>query len=261
MFHSKSLHSPKLFSIGLLLLIILALSFAASAQTQRSPSDVVREFYKAMHERRFKDAWSLTVYRPAVENLTAEEMEDLRPVFEAQAAEVPAQIQIDTENISGNTAQVFVQIPATDSTPQITSKPADLILVNGAWIVGTEAEQANVKKAGSRYFLDALIDLNQGSIEDLLKRLIAVQALYAQTHNGTFGELKDLLNASLISADMIDPKSSGYNFHIVVPAGGKTFIANAEPTRYGHTGKLSYWMDQTGAIKNADNGGKPLKTP
>src|SRR5437870_9672791 len=119
MFHSKSLHSPKLFSIGLLLLIIFGSSFAVSAQTQRSPSDVVRDFYKAMHERRFKDAWSLTVYKPAVEGLTPEEMEDLRPIFEAQASQVPEQIQIDTERISGNTAQVFVQVPAIDSTPQV----------------------------------------------------------------------------------------------------------------------------------------------
>lgn len=243
------------------IVIILSL-FALSlvdAQTQRSPSDVVRDFYKAMYERRFKDAWSLTVYKPAVEKLTAEEMEDLRPIFEGQAAEVPSQIQIDTEKIAGNTAQVFVQIPATDATPQITSKPADLILVNGAWVIGTEAEAAKVKEKGSRYFLDALIDLNQGSTEDLLKRLIAVQALYAQTHNGAFGETKDLINAALISPETVDPKSSGYNFHIVVPAGGKTFVVSAEPARYGHTGKLSYWMDQTGAIKTADNGGKPFQ--
>ena len=258
MFHFKSLRAPKQFSIALLLIFLASLS-SANAQTQRGPSDVVRDFYKAMHERRFKDAWSMTVYKPAVENLTAEEMEDLRPIFEGQAAEVPAQIQIDTEKISGNTAQVFVQIPLADATPQITSKPADLILVNGAWIIGTEAEQANVKKAGARYFLDALIDLNQSSTEDLLKRLIAVETLYAQTHNGAFGELKDLINASLISPDTVDPKSSGYNFHVVVPAGGKTFVVTAEPTRYGHTGKLSYWMDQTGAIKSADNGGKPIQ--
>jgi hypothetical protein len=259
MFHSRSLRSYKHFAIALLLVIVFVSPFAANAQTQRSPSDVVRDFYKAIHERRFKEAWSMTVYKPAVENLTAEEMEDLRPIFEAQAAEVPAQIQIDTEKIAGNTAQVFVQIPAADATPQITSKPADLILVSGAWIIGTEAEQAKVKEKGARYFLDALIDLNQGSTEDLLKRLIAVEALYAQTHNGAFGELKDLTNASLISPDTVDPKASGYTFHIVVPAGAKTFVASAEPTRYGHTGRLSYWMDQTGAIKSADNGGKPVQ--
>lgn len=234
-------------------------STGVGAQTQKSPSDVVREFYKAMYQRRFKDAWSLTVYKPAVENLTGEELEDLRPIFEAQAAEVPAQIQIDTEKIAGNVAQVFVQIPATDATPQVVSKPADLILINGAWVIGTQEEQAKVKEKGARYFLDALIDLNQGSTEDLLKRLIAVQAFYAQTHNGAFGEMKDLISATLISPDTVDPKTSGYNFHLVVPAGGKTFVVTAEPSRYGHTGKLSYWMDQTGAIKSADNGGKPVQ--
>ena len=57
-----------------------------SAQaTQRTPSDVVRDFYKAMREHRFKDAWSMTIYKQAVEGLTAEEMEDLRPTFEEQA--------------------------------------------------------------------------------------------------------------------------------------------------------------------------------
>jgi hypothetical protein len=253
------LHSRSLRHFVLALMTLALSSMSAGAQTQKSPSDVVRAFYKAMYERRFKDAWSMTVYKPAVEKLTADEMEDLRPIFEAQAAEVPAQIQIDTEKIAGNTAQVFVQMPATEATPQITSKPADLILVDGVWIIGTEAEQAKVKEKGARYFLDALIDLNQGGMEDLLKRLIAVQALYAQTHNGAFGEIKDLLTATLISPDMVDPKGSGYNFHIAVPPGGKTFVASAEPARYGHTGKLSYWMDQTGAIKSADNGGKPLQ--
>jgi len=42
---------------------------AAASPTQRTPSDVVREFYKAMHEHRFKEAWALTIYKPAVEGL------------------------------------------------------------------------------------------------------------------------------------------------------------------------------------------------
>lgn len=258
MLYPRLLRSHNSFSIALLLLVLVASSVAANAQTQRSPSDVVRDFYKAMREHRFKDAWAMTVYKSAVEGLTAEQMDDLRPIFEQQASEIPEQVQIDTEKVFGNTAQVFVQLPATESTPQVISKPADLILSDGVWIIGTEAEQATVKKAGPRYFLDALIDLNQGGMEDLLKRLIAVEALYAQTHNGAFGEVKDLINGGLISSDMVEPKSSGYNFRIVVAPGGKTFVASAEPSRYGHTAKLSYWMDQTGAIKNADNGGKPL---
>jgi hypothetical protein len=46
---------------------------------------------------------------------------------------------------------------------------------------------------------------------------------------------------------------------ITVSGDKKSYTATAEPTRYGHTGKLSYWMDQSGAIKQADNGGKPLQ--
>jgi hypothetical protein len=238
------------------LLLLSAFSSNLRAQSPHGPSDVVREFYKAMREHRFKDAWSVTIYRPAVESLSADEMEDLRPFFEAQAAPVPTEIQIDTERISGNTAQVFIQLPPSDASPQITSKPVDLINVGGVWLIGTEAEQANVKKAGSRYFLDAMIDINQENVADVLKRLIGMEAVFAQGHGGAFGEVKALVDGGLMSDDMFDPKSSGYNFHLTV--NGKTFTAAAEPARYGRTGKLSFWMDQTGAIKSADNGGKPV---
>lgn len=238
------------------LLLLSALSSNLYAQAQHSPSDVVREFYKAMHEHRFKDAWAITVYKPAVDGLSADEFEDLRPFFEAQAAPVPAEIKIDTEKISGNTAQVFVQLPASDASPQITSKPVDLLNVGGVWLIGTEAEAVNVKKAGNRYFLDAMIDINQDNMADVLKRLIGMEAVFAQAHGGAFGEVKALVEAGLMSDEMFEPKTSGYNFHLAV--NGKTFIATAEPAHYGRTGKLSFWMDQTGAIKSADNGGKAI---
>src|SRR5215467_6447098 len=105
------------------LLLFSALSANLYPQAQHSPSDVVREFYKAMREHRFKDAWAMTVYKRPVDSLSHDEMKDLQPFFEAQSAPVPAQIQIDSEKISGNTAQVFVQLPPSDASPQITSKP------------------------------------------------------------------------------------------------------------------------------------------
>src|SRR5213083_2134452 len=108
------------------IILLLAAAAAAQGQTQKSPSDVVREFYKAMREHRFKDAWSMSVYKPAIEGLTADEMEDLRPFFESQAAPIPEQLQIDGEKISGNTAQIFVRLPPSDTSPQVTSKPVDL---------------------------------------------------------------------------------------------------------------------------------------
>src|SRR5712692_1013060 len=95
------------------------------AQTQRTPSDVVREFYKAMHERRFKEAWALTIYKPAVDGLNAQEMEDLRPDFEEKAAAIPDQVEISGEQISGDIATVFVKVPVSESTPQNVSQPVN----------------------------------------------------------------------------------------------------------------------------------------
>src|SRR6267378_4518907 len=218
-----------------------ACAHGVSAQsTQRTPSDVVREFYKAMREHRFKDAWSMTIYKPAVEGLTAEEMEDLRSTFEEQAAHIPEQVEITGEQIEGNAAKVFVKLPAADSTPQVTSQPVTLINSGGAWIVGDEANQAIVNKAGRRYFLDAVIDVNQNAIEDFLKNLVGLEAIYALAHDGAFGDLKALVGAGLMSDDVVDPKSTGYSFRLTIATDSKSFVAGAEPTRYGHTGKLSF---------------------
>ncbi|MFN2576073.1 MAG: hypothetical protein ABR607_00110 [Pyrinomonadaceae bacterium] len=246
-------------SIAALAVLLLTSSFPARAQTQRSPSGVVREFYKAMREHRFKDAWAMTIYKPAVEDLSAEELEDLRADFEQKAAQVPAEIEVTGEQIQGNTATVFVRVPVTESTPQVTSEPVNLISSGGVWIIGDEANQAIVKKGGRRFFLDALIEQHQSDVEDLLKRLIAVQIVYAAQHNGALGDLQALIAADLIVRESADPKAIGYHFHIAIAPDGKSYVASAEPARYGHTGKLSFWMDQTGAIKSADNNGKPVQ--
>ncbi len=257
MFHFRFHRSRDFWSIAVLVIVLLSCAAGLVAQNQRTPSDVVREFYKAMREHRFKEAWALTIYKPAVDGLTAEEMEDLRPDFEEKAAAIPDPVEISGEQISGDMATVFVKVPISDSTPQSTSQPVTLIKSGGAWIIGDEANQAIVKKAGRRFFLDALIIQHHSDIEDLLKRVIAVQVVYAQQH-ATFGDLAALIGAGLVPTAAGDPKELGYNFRITVGKDGKTYVAGAEPTRYGHTGKLSYWMDQTGTIKSADNGGKPM---
>jgi hypothetical protein len=257
MWHSSFRRIHSFLVIGLLGTLLFGATNNTFAQTQRTPSDVVREFYKAMRERRFKDAWSLTIYKPAVDGLSAADMEDLRQDFEEKAAVIPESVEITSEQIDGGTATVFVKVPISDSTPQNISQPLYLIKSGGDWIIGDEANQAIVKKAGRRFFLDALITQHHSDIEDLLKRVIAVQIVYAQQHGG-FGDLTALINAGLVPKVAGDPKELGYNFRVNVGPDGKTYVAGAEPVRYGHSGKLSYWMDQTGTIKSLDNGGKPL---
>ena len=234
--------------------------FAGSQNTTpRAPSDVVREFYKAMREHRFREAFTLTIYKSAIEGLSADEMEDLRPGFEEKAAQIPANIEVVSEQINGNMAIVLVRVPVAESTPQVTSEPVNLINSDGAWIIGTENDLAEVKKAGHRYFLDGVITEHEGDVEDLLKRIVVLEGIYSQQHSGSYAELPALVRAGMLSADAVDPKLSGYNFHITLGKDSKSYVAGAEPVRHGHTGKLSFWMDQTGLIKSADNGGKPLK--
>jgi hypothetical protein len=258
MLHHRKTRFHNLLLTFLLLTFGLAGPVAGQGQAQRGPSDVVREFYKAMREHRFKEAWALTIYKSAVEGLSAEEMEDLRPDFEQKAAAVPPQIEITGERIQGNIATVFVKVPVSESTPQITSEPVNLMSSGNGWIIGTEADQAEVKKKGRRFFLDALIEEHENNIDELFKRLLVQQLVYAQEHKGVLARLQDLITANLVAKESADPKAIGYIVRITITADGKGYIATAEPTRYGHTGKLSFWMDQTGNLKKVDNGGKPL---
>lgn len=253
--------SPRFYLLFSLILMFAAAGSTApavAAQQPRTPSDTVREFYKAMREKRFNEAFTLTIYKSAVEGLSAEEMEDLRPGFEEKAALIPPTVEVVSEQINGSMAIVFVRIPATDTTAQVTSEPVSLINAGG-WIIGTEADLAIVKKAGRRYFLDALITEHEADVEDLLKRLVVLEGIYSQQHGGSYGELSALIGAGMLSADVVDPKLSGYNFHITLAKDAKSYVAGAEPFRYGRTGKLSFWMDHTGVIKSKDNGGKTLK--
>src|SRR5258707_1009476 len=260
MFQTRFRGQSTFFSVVVLAIAFFGSLSAALAQTQRTPSDTVRAFYKAMHDHRFKEAWALTIYKPAVDGLNAEEMEDLRLDFEEKAAAIPDPVEISGEQISGDVATVFVRVPINESTPQNLSQPVTLIKSGGVWIIGDAANQAIVKKAGRRFFLDAMITQRHSDVEDLLKRVIAVQIVYAQQH-GTVGDLAALINADLIPKAAADPKELGYNFQVTIGQDGKTYVARAEPTRYGHTGKLSYWMDSSGTIKSVDNGGKPVSAP
>jgi len=50
-----------------------------------SPTETARFFYKSMHDKKFKEAFALTIYKPAIDGLSSKEFEDLRPDFERMA--------------------------------------------------------------------------------------------------------------------------------------------------------------------------------
>ena len=240
----------------LALLFCIALSSARAQQTPpRSPTDTVREFYKAMRERRFREAFALSIYRPAIDPLKPQEFEDLRPDFEKMAAAIPAQVDLGGETISRDMATVFVKVKEGDD-PE-SAQPVTLILVDGAWIIGDRDSQAIVKKAGKDFFFDARISTHHDEVQALLTRISLAQLAYSQQHEGRFADLATLITVGLLPKDIEGTESTGYRFHVNAFDGGKTWNAAAEPARYGHTGKLSFFMDATG-VRSSDTGGKPL---
>lgn len=228
----------------------------------RSPSDTVREFYKAMRERKFREAFNLSIYKPAIDPLKPREFEDLRPDFEKMALaiseRIPENVEVKGEQISGDLATVFVKLLDVEGKEEM--EPAGLFLLDGSWILGDRESLDIVKKAGKKFFFNARIDAHHSDVQDMLTRISLALLLYNQQHDGKFANLATLIAAGLLPKDLEGTESTGYRFQIDVSPDAKTWTAHAEPEQYGRTGKLSFFMDATG-VRSGDTGGKPLTPP
>jgi hypothetical protein len=245
----------------LLLGLVLLAASGSSTKAQKptnSPSDTVRAFYKALHEKRFREAFDMSIYKAAIDGLKPEEMEDLRPDFEKVAAAIPDKIEINGEEISGDAAIVFTKVPNGEVPAQ--TEPVALMRMDGRWIIGDKESYEIVKKAGNKFFFDARINTHHDEVQAVLVRINIAQLAYAQQHQGLFADLPALIAAGLIGKDLEGTDSTGYHFHLELAKDGKTFTVGAEPAQYGRTGKLSFFMDREG-VRSGDLGGKPLIPP
>jgi hypothetical protein len=239
--------------------ILLSLSLLFVQTTPRTPTDTMREFYRLMREKKFREAFGMSIYRPAIEGLSAQEFEDLRPDFEKMAAavseKIPATVDITGEQISGDVATVFVKVVDADGKEQI--EPASLIKVNNTWVVGDQDSLRMVQQAGKKFFFDARINAHHSDVQDMLTRISLAQVAYSQGHNGLFGNMAELITAGYIPKDIEGPETTGYHFQVMRSADGKSWYATAEPAQYGRTGRLSFYLDASG-VRSGDAGGKPL---
>jgi hypothetical protein len=243
-------------SLGLGVVTLLLAATAMAQNPTRSPSDTVREFYRTMREGKFREAFALSIYKPAIDPLTQAEFEDLRPDFEKMAAAIPEKVQLAGEQISGDLATVFVKVKEADATTE-QAEPISLIRVNGVWMVGDKPNEAIVKKAGKDFFFNARIDTHHSEVQSLFQRITLAQVVYGQQHNGQYGNLAELIAAGLLPKDLEATDSTGYRFQVNRSTDGKTWNATAEPAQYGKTGRLSFYLDASG-VRSGDTGGKPL---
>lgn len=258
---SRRLRFLSTFIASILLLVGEVGTGGALAQNNspRTPTETVREFYKRMRERKFTEAFALSIYKPALEGLSAGQLEDLRPDFERMGAAIPEQIEVSGEQVSGDVATVFVKI-ADPSQKDAQAEPVTLIREAGAWIVGDRENQQIVKKAGNQFFFEARIQTHHNEVQAMLQRISIAQLAYASQHNNLYADLPTLIAAGLVPKDIETPNPIGYRFSLTLAKDAKSWTARAEPYFYGRTGRLSFFLDQTG-IRSADNGGKPLILP
>lgn len=234
------------------------LSQAQQNNAQRTPTETVREFYQALSEKRFREAFAISIYRPAIEGLSAEMLAELRPDFERMSAAVPGQIQITGEQISGDTATVFIKISSAGDAADAKPEPVSLVRAGDVWIVGDKENQQLVKQSGREFFIAARIDTHHSEVQALLQRIAAAEIAYGAQHNGQFADLPTLLKAGLVPKDIETSDSTGYRFRVTLAGDNRNYAAQAEPVRYNLTGRLSFYMNITG-IKSRDTGGKPFK--
>jgi len=244
----------------LLLFPALFLTSTAFAQTNpRTPTETMREFYRMMRERKFREAFGMSIYRPAIEGLSTQEYEDLRPDFEKMAIavseKIPEKIDISGEQISGDVATVFVKVMDTEGKERI--EPASLIKIDNGWVVGDKESLELVKKSGKKFFFEARINAHHSDVQDMLTRISLAQVVYSQSHNGQFGNMAELIAGGLIPKDLEGAESTGYRFQVLRSGDGKSWYATAEPAQYGRSGRLSFYLDAAG-VRSGDAAGKPL---
>lgn len=230
-----------------------------------SPSETVRNFYKAIREKRFIDAMMMTNLKAGVENLSLEEAKDLAPDFEAMAPMVPTDLVITGEQISGNKASVFLKLPNEDNGNP-TSDEMKLRKEGESWLIlaaDSESEEAKAKKQGKAYFFNVRIEVHHQEVNFMLERIMKAQTIISSDGKGEYAERDVLVRQGLLPVDINGSYSTGYNFSIVISPDKKSYFVNAVPAAYGKSGKLSFLMSVSGnnepKTKSSDNGGMPLK--
>ena len=232
--------------------------------TEGGPADTVRTFYQKLRAKKFREAIFMTNLRPAVEGLTDSELQEYSLDFEQLAGQVPAQLEINGEIITGDTATVTVNLPNPD-TGKPETQPIKLRKDNSVWIIVSvdEAAEARIKKEGKNYLHNVRIEAHEEEARAMLDRVAKAEMVQAAQNGGQFDNLDALLSAGLLPPDIKTSGSTGYNYEVAVSSDKRSYTATAYPAEYGKTGKLSFLveLDAKGAshLTSNDNGGKPLK--
>ncbi|HXG84692.1 MAG TPA: hypothetical protein VNI84_11755, partial [Pyrinomonadaceae bacterium] len=199
----------------------------------------------------------------AIEGLTDAELKDLQVDFGNLARQIPADVGINGEIISGDDATVTVKLPE-NATAKLKLQEIRLKRAGDAWTILTVEESAEkiIKREGKNYFFNLKIETHQAEAKNMLNRIAKAQMLYAAQTGGLYGEMTTLIEKGFLPADALSPDSTGYNYRISLSADRKKYSAAAMPAVYGKTGKLSFGFqvenNRSSTLKSVDTKGEPF---
>jgi hypothetical protein len=242
------------FFISGLILLTLGSTLAAQTAPARTPSETVREFYKALYEKRFREALGISIYKSAIDGLTPKEFDEFKPEFEAMALGAE-RVEITGEQISGDTATVFVKV--ADDNGEMQLSKVGLMRADGKWIVGEAGDEKAVKAAGKEYFFNIRILAHEADAAEMFERIVKAEFVHGSSNNGTYADMSTLVNEGLLPKDIEGTISTGYRYRIKLSGDKKSYTATAEPAEYGRSGRLSFYLDAEG-LQRKDVGGKTL---
>jgi hypothetical protein len=208
-----------------------------------SPADTVRVFYKYLREKKFRQALFLTNLRPAIEGLTDAELKEFQVDFEAIAAIVPEQIQINGEIVTGDSATVTAKLPDDDDKLQL--QEIRLKKNDSVWVIQTVDEEAEkrIKQEGKNYFFTLRIETHHEEAKKMLDRISKAEMVYALQNNNSYGEIKQLVAAGYLPEDAQSSESTGYKYSVELSADNQSYKAMASPAEYGKSGKLTFTVE------------------
>lgn len=229
------------------------------------PADTVRVFYKHLREKKFREAIFLTNLRPAVEGLTEAELAEFAVDFEALAGQIPADVQINGEIVSGDQATVTANLPDPDEDGKNSIQEIKLKRSSDVWIIQTvdETAAAKIKKDGKAYLYNLRIETHEEEAKKMLERISKAQLAHSLQNGGVFTDMATLITSGLLPEDITSSASTGYRYSIKVDENKISYFATATPETYGRSGRLSFLLQLDGKgishVTSKDTRGQPMK--
>ncbi|HSD47448.1 MAG TPA: DUF3352 domain-containing protein [Pyrinomonadaceae bacterium] len=92
---------------------------------------------------------------------------------------------------------------------------------------------------------------NERNAMSTLWMISSAERAYKEKNRTTFGSIEQLIEGGFLEKERVE--TNGYKLDLRLTAEG--FEVTAVPTEYGKTGKLSFFLDQSGVVRGGDRGG------